>query len=167
MTTRPLSEILKNALTNPESPVQLYCVPHDSEKYEVVGDVPLPVRHLHNACCELVDQCAVLGEEAQLAREVGNEEAFRAIEKKMHTLYQRHTVISHLCSTLIEEVFPADPSDFAGIVILEDWKLAGEIKIMSPTDEMFDALRKVLEECDANDADQTMQLFLITGGRPH
>lgn len=128
MTKRTLQDIILNAMTNQTSPAQLVGIDHNPEEYEVVGDVPLPVQHLHNACCEMGTESRSLTERAQRAEAEEDATAYAAIMQEKADLHKRHETVSHLRWALLLEAFPKNVLDYEGCAILTDWKMAGTIK---------------------------------------
>jgi len=149
MTTPTLAEIIRDAMTNPTSPVQAAGIPHDPEQYEIFDDVaiPLPVQHLHNICCGLADEANALVEQGRKAEMSGNREMVRTISKQLQPVHERHEILSSLRWALFEEAFPAKRSKYKSMSIMEGWKMAGEIR--TEGDEMGglgDMLAKALAQ---------------------
>lgn len=165
MTKATLSEIIRNAMTNPDSPTQAAGIPLDDSKYEVFGDVPLPVQHLHNACCNMGDEIEGLGGKADEARAKGDLETVRSLTKQMKALREQYETLSSLRWALFEEAFPAKRSDYASLSIMENWQMAGQIRSEDDglPDDMPDELKAML--AGLMDGDGHVGVLVMSGGR--
>ena len=149
MKTPTLDQIVLDALTNQTSPVQAAGVPYDPDQYEIVGDVPMAVRHLHNASCAAIDQLNELGKEFETTPSNTIREEILA---QINTLQLKSKALSNLRWALMAEAFPKDQSIYDGMVIMEDWKMAGELK--SAEDDLPDELKALIAHLrDGNPGD--------------
>lgn len=91
----------------------------DSDTYEVAGELPVPLRHLHN----LVHDTGEAAREAQARyRDTPNESDEEADAYHVFSLLDgEYEVVKTLFFNELNRLFPANPRRHTGHCILSDW----------------------------------------------
>ncbi len=118
--TLSLFDTLVSALTATDCDPQIAGLEFDPDMHEIVGEVPMAVRNLHNIVGKLT-----LEQEAMLA-DATDQESYDRILPQLKANKHLFDHLDPLRWALLREAFPTLDSD-CGLTILNDWQVARNI----------------------------------------
>lgn len=132
----PLLNMITTALTATDSAPQSAGLDFDPENHRIVGEVPMPVRNLHNLGSTLAEK-----QQAILSQADGEDDLRRQVPR-LREIKQQFEIVDALRWALLREAYPT-PEAADGLAILHDWQAAHTFN--QQTSDMPTGLREMLE----------------------
>ena len=127
MSHQSFSEIIARALPCANKPTQPDGPSFDPDRLEIIGDVPLPARHLSCLIHSRANTIQQLHETVAFARDLGDTAQAAKVSNKIDRLLEQTGVLSQLILAILQDEFPDQCQNYSELVIVENWKVAGAV----------------------------------------